>query len=157
MKKKESRKVAENDSLDKRNGIEKHKKPVRDGLFEWPSETPSLIGSKCKLCGEKFFPQRHICPSCFQEGTLEKIHLSRRGKLYTFCILERGPVGFDPPYAVGYIDLPEGLRIYSILTESDIKKLQIGMEMELVIENIRKTSERDEIIGYKFKPIFNEV
>ena len=62
-------------------------------------------------------------------------------------------MGFDPPYAVGYIDLPEGVRIYSMLTEADMKKLEIGMEMELVIEPIRKTSDGEEIIGYKFKPV----
>jgi len=62
-------------------------------------------------------------------------------------------MGFDPPYAVGYIDLPEGVRIYSILTEADMKKLEIGMEMELVIEPIQKTSDGEEIIGYKFKPV----
>ena len=141
------------DSHDKRNGAEKGEKLLREDLFEWPSEAPSLIGSKCTICGEIFFPKRHICPSCFQEGTFEKIHLSRRGELYTFCVLERGPIGFEPPYALGYIDLPEGLRIYSILTESDRNKLQIGMEMELVIESIRKTAEGEDIIGYKFKPI----
>lgn len=126
---------------------------VREGLFDWPSEKPSLIGHRCRLCGKVFFPKRFICPDCFKEGTLEEIKLSRRGKLYTFCILERGPMGFDPPYAVGYIDLPEGLRIYSILTEASLEKLEIGMEMDLVVEKIRKDLEGNEIIGYKFKPV----
>jgi uncharacterized OB-fold protein len=126
---------------------------VREGLFDWPSENPSLIGHRCRLCGKVFFPRRFICSECFKEGTLEEIRLSRRGTLYTFCVLERGPIGFDPPYAVGYIDLPEGLRIYSLLTEMSLEKLKIGMEMELVIEKIRKDSEGNEIIGYKFKPV----
>jgi len=138
---------------DSRGKIEKRRRVVREGLFDWPSENPSLIGSRCKKCKEVFFPKRFICPICFQEGTLENIPLSQKGNLYTFCILERGPMGFDPPYAVGYIDLPEGVRIYSILTEADMKKLEIGMEMELVIESIRKTSDGEEIIGYKFKPV----
>lgn len=126
---------------------------VREGLFDFPSEKPSLIGNRCKLCGNVFFPRRFICPDCFEEGTLQTVHLGRRGKLYTFCILERGPLGFDAPYAVGYIDLPEGLRIYSILTEASIERLKIGMEMELVIEKIRIDLEGNEIIGYKFKPV----
>ena len=61
---------------------------VMKGLFDWPSEKPSLIGHRCKLCRKVFFPRRFICPSCFEEGTLEETHLSRTGKLYTFCILE---------------------------------------------------------------------
>jgi len=147
------KKVLEITVSDNRGKIEKRSRVVREGLFDWPSENPSLVGARCKKCKEVFFPKRFICPICFQEDTLEEIHLSRKGKLYTFCILERGPMGFDPPYAVGYIDLPEGVRIYSILTEADMKKLEIGMEMELVIESIRKTSDGEEIIGYKFKPV----
>lgn len=126
---------------------------VREGLFDWPSVNPALIGHRCKLCRNVFFPRRFICPECFKEGTLEEIRLSTRGKLYTFCVLERGPMGFDPPYAVGYIDLPEGLRIYSLLTAASMEKLRIGMKMELVIEKIRLDSEGNEIIGYKFKPV----
>jgi uncharacterized OB-fold protein len=61
-------------------------------------------------------------------------------------------MGFNSPYAVGYIDLPEGLRIYSILTETNPKRLQIGTDMELVIETIRNDEMGNEIIGYKFKP-----
>jgi uncharacterized OB-fold protein len=126
---------------------------VRKGLFDWPSEKPSLIGQRCKKCGNVFFPRRFICPSCFEEGTLEETHLSRTGKLYTFCILEKGPLGFEAPYALGYVDLPEGLRIYSMLKEGSIDRLKIGMEMELVVEKIREDSEGNAIIGYKFKPV----
>jgi len=138
---------------DRSEKIEERKRVVREGLFDWPSEHPALIGARCKKCKEIFFPKRFICPICFREDTLDNIPLSHKGNLYTFCILERGPMGFDPPYAVGYIDLPEGVRIYSILKEADMKELEIGMEMELVIEPIRKTSDGEEIIGYKFKPV----
>lgn len=129
------------------------KKVVREGLFDWPSEKPALLGHRCKICGQVFFPKRFICPECFVEGTLEEMRLSGKGKLYTFCVLERGPLGFDTPYAVGYVDLPEGLRIYSLLTEANREALKIGMDMELVIEGIRKDSAGNEIIGYKFKPM----
>ncbi len=128
-------------------------KVVREGLFDWPSKNPALIGHRCRRCNKIYFPRRFICPDCFEEGTLEETRLSQRGTLYTFCILERGPIGFDPPYAVGYIDLPEGLRIYSLLTTANIEELTIGMMMELVIERIRLDSEGNEIIGYKFRPV----
>ena len=149
----ESMKPLKNDNQSVTGEEKRGRLLVREGLFDWPSEKPSLIGNRCKLCGKVFFPRRFICPDCFEEGTLQVVHLGRRGKLYTFCILERGPLGFDAPYAVGYIDLPEGLRIYSILTETSTERLKIGMEMELVIEKIRIDSEGNEIIGYKFKPV----
>jgi benzoylsuccinyl-CoA thiolase BbsA subunit len=153
MVKNEIKRGPEISVVDNRRKIEERRRVVKEGLFDWPSENPSLIGARCKKCKEVFFPKRFICPICFQENTLENIPLSNKGNLYTFCILERGPMGFDPPYAVGYIDLPEGVRIYSILAEADMKKLEIGMEMELVIGPIRKTSDGEEIIGYKFKPV----
>ena len=132
--------------------VKRGRRVVREGLFDWPSVSPALIGHRCKVCKNVFFPRRFICPECFEEGTLEEIHLSTKGRLYTFSVLERGPLGFDPPYAVGYIDLPEGFRIYSLLTAESMEELRIGMEMELVIEKIRQDSEGNEIIGYKFKP-----
>ena len=153
MMENEIKKGPEISASDSREKMGEGRRVVREGLFDWPSESPSLIGTRCRKCKEVFFPKRFICPTCFQQDTLEPIPLSHTGNLYTFCILERGPMGFDPPYAVGYIDLPEGVRIYSILTEADMKKLEIGMEMELVIGPIRKTSDGEEIIGYKFKPV----
>jgi uncharacterized OB-fold protein len=126
---------------------------VREGLFDWPSAKPALIGHRCRQCGQFFFPQRSICPDCFEDGTLEQVRLSRRGRLYTFCIVERGPIGFEAPYGVGYVDLPEGLRIYSLLTEKRFECLKIGMEMELVVGPIRKDSQGNEVIGYQFRPL----
>ncbi len=86
---------------------------VREGLFTWPSNSPHLLGSCCPHCSRIFFPTRRICPDCFKDETLTTIELSNHGTLYTYCVLRRGPMGFESPYAIGYVDLPEGLRIFA--------------------------------------------
>jgi len=51
------------------------------------------------------------------------------------------------------IELPEGLRVTSVLEESDPTRLRVGMEMELVITKFFEDEEGREVIGYKFKPV----
>ena len=129
--------------------------PIREGLFQIPfspSENPYLIGSRCRNCQDVMFPQRPICLNCFGED-LEQVRLSFRGRLFTFTINHQGPREFPTPYASGFVDLPEGVRIYSLLTDWEAKGLKIGIEMELVIEKIKEDSEGNIVMGYKFRPV----
>jgi len=131
--------------------------PVREGLFHIPSspsEKPYLIGSRCRNCQEVLFPQRPICLNCFGKD-LEQVRLSSRGRLFTFTINHQGPKEFSTPYASGYIDLPEGVRIYSLLTDWETKDLKIGGEMELVIEKMTEDLEGNEEVTYKFRPLLS--
>ncbi|PIQ44480.1 MAG: hypothetical protein COW04_12750, partial [Deltaproteobacteria bacterium CG12_big_fil_rev_8_21_14_0_65_43_10] len=122
-------------------------------LPESPSEKPHLIGSKCSFCGEYFFPKRAICPNCLKDEKPEDVLLGNKGKLYTYCIVKAAPLGFDAPYAIGYVDIPEGLRIFSPLTECDKEKLKINMDLELIVDKIREDEAGQAVYGYKFKPV----
>lgn len=132
--------------------------PIKQGLFEWGEDGPHLLGSRCRLCGEVVFPANPACPQCCQQTT-EVIPLSRRGILYSFTIQRFKPPppygGPEPfkPYGVGIIELPEGLRVTSVLEESDPIKLHVGMEMELVITKFFEDEEGNEILAYKFRPV----
>jgi uncharacterized OB-fold protein len=129
--------------------------PIRENLFaipSLPSEKPYLIGSRCRDCQEVMFPQKRICLNCFGKD-LEQVALSSRGRLFTFTINHQGPKEFSAPYASGYIDLPEGVRIYSLLTDWEAKGLKIGAEMELVIEKMKDDLEGNEVVTYKFRPV----
>ena len=135
--------------------------PVLAGAWTVPSsarEKPQLIGSKCKVCGEILFPKRtkKICPHC-QHEALEEIKLSRRGKLDTFTVVMQQPGGgyyYGPvPYALGVIELPEGVYIDSPLKVGKFSDLSVDMDMELVIEKIWEDPEGNELIGFKFRPI----
>ena len=128
--------------------------PVREGLFHIPispEDQPHLLGGKCHACGEHSFPRRSICPSCRQEGRVEEVALCSRGALYTYCVVNLLPEGFQEPYALGYVDLPEGVRIFAPLSTKDFGTLKIGMEMELVIEELSRDAAGRPIVCYKFK------
>jgi len=142
--------------MNEKKGTEQ--KLISEGLICFPEkshEQPHLIGSRCKKCGYVAFPQKEICPACVEEGLMEEIALSRRGKLNTFTLTMVAPPGFEAPYIQGFIDLPEGCTIFSLITgcapEEDA--LEIGQEVELVIEPVRRDDEGDQLIGYKFKPV----
>lgn len=137
---------------------------IAEGLVALPSSTaekPYLMGSKCSSCGEIFFPSRMCCRRCSSED-LEKIPLSRVGKLFSFTTVRVRPPHFigEVPYLVGVVELPEGERIKTLLTGCDPSVLEIGMEMELVIESVGRLKSPignieagTEVSGWKFRPL----
>ena len=129
--------------------------PIREGLFRIPSESgekPFLLGSRCKTCGQPSFPPRKVCSKCFSEE-MEIFPLSTQGKLYTYTIVEYPAPGLVGPYAIGYVDLPEGVRVFSILEDWDRKSLRVGMDMELTLGKFKEDKEGNEIVTYKFRPV----
>lgn len=135
--------------------------PVAEGVFTWPAENPTLIGSRCVECDNHMFPVQDSCPRCSGHRT-EIIELERRGILWTWTVQGFPPkappyVGdVDPssfrPFGVGYVELPGQLKVESRLTESDPSRLEIGMEMELVIVPLSKDDEGNEIVTFAFAP-----
>ncbi len=133
--------------------------PIREGLFRMPSEPGEkshLLGSRCKGCGHKSFPPRKVCSRCFGEE-MEIVPLSFSGKLYSYTIVEYPAPGLVGPYAIGYVDLPEGVRAFSILADWNRKSLRVGMDMELALGKFKEDKEGNEIWTYKFRPVTRAV
>lgn len=93
---------------------------------------------------------------------MEEVGLSRIGRLYAFTTIRVKPPHFigEVPYLTGVVELPEGERIKTLLTECEQDSLEIGMEMELVVESVGKTSEPigkikvgTEVLGWRFRPL----
>ncbi len=86
---------------------------------------------------------------------MEEVPLSRRGTIDTFTVVHVAPTGFKAPYIQAYVDLPEGPRIFSLITGCDPlgTDLRDGAEVELVIEKIREDEKGNDLIGYKFRPV----
>ena len=133
---------------------------VKDDLFTkplYPLEMVYLQGTKCRDCGEVFFGKAVACQLC-QSEALETVSLSRAGKLYSYTINwnkppgdYKGPEPFQP-FAVGLVELPEGLRIISVLSDCDFEQLSIGMGLELQVEELYEDEEGNSVVTYKFKP-----
>ena len=136
-------------------GSEKMKVSINEKLFKLPSpeEEPHLEGVKCRICGEFFFPKRTRCINCFVEE-MEEVALSKRGKIYSYTIVHHETPGYSGPlpYAVGAVELPEGIVILSPLTQCAFEKLKIGRDVELVLEKLHHDEDGNEVISYKFRP-----
>jgi uncharacterized OB-fold protein len=125
---------------------------IADGLFTWPSEEPQLIASIRD--GILSFPPR--------DGEEQHL-LGRRGKLWGFTTQQFRPPsppydGDDTaesfePYALGYVELPGELLVQGRFTESDPDKLEIGMEMEVVVRPYTTRPDGTEILTYMFAPV----
>lgn len=134
--------------------------PLTEGLYTTspsPDEKPHLIGSKCLTCGEIFFPKKEkgLCVHCHQR-TLEEVKLSRQGKVASFTVVMQPPAGgfyHGPvPYAYGYVDLPEGVRVETLFA-GDLNALEMKMDVELVIEKLYENDGGNEYETYKFRPL----
>jgi uncharacterized OB-fold protein len=137
------------------------KVPIAEGLFTWPSEHPSLLGSRCGQCGIITCPAQASCPACSSQDT-ETVELERRGRLWTFTIqnfLPNRPPYDGPetpetfePYGVGYVELPGQVRVQTRIKTADLSRLETGMEMELVVEKYVER-EGSDVYAYFFTPV----
>jgi uncharacterized OB-fold protein len=120
-----------------------------------PGETPRLLGSRCRSCGEHFFPRRVVCARCLEKDT-EDVTLGPRGTLYTWTYVHFPLFGAKRAdaggYAVGQIDLPEGPRVQSVLSGGP-HDFRIGMEMELDLETLRENKEGEDVVIFRFRPM----
>ena len=85
--------------------------PVREGLFD-EKDGGRLLANRCSACGRTFFPKAEFCFDCLAEK-MEDIVLSRQGTLYAYTIGRLPSTHFKPPYVVGLVDLPEGIRVFA--------------------------------------------
>ncbi|MEM1113953.1 MAG: OB-fold domain-containing protein [Pseudomonadota bacterium] len=136
-------------------------RPIADGLFTWPSESPRLIGSVCADCGCTEFPARDSCPACgsVRVGPQE---LPTHGTLWTWTVqrfLPKSPYNSGEtletfkPYGVGYIELPGAVRVEGRLTENDPDKLRIGMAMEVIFDVWTQDEEGNDLVTFAFRPV----
>ncbi len=120
-------------------------------LLEAPKDgsAPYLKGYRCKKCGKLDFPKLSPCPLCWGED-FEMVPLSRKGKLYSFADIYIGQPGMNTPYIVGYIDLPEDIRIFAQL-DGEVQTFKCDEDVELTTGPIRMNQDGLPIISYKFK------
>ncbi|MEK6710233.1 MAG: Zn-ribbon domain-containing OB-fold protein [Nitrospinota bacterium] len=123
--------------------------------FDPPDGRPYLVGSRCRKCGYAAFPSRVVCPVCLNPESMEEVSLGSRGRVDTFSVLHVGAPGFEAPYVVAYVLMPAGGRVFSLITgcEPSEGSLEIGTEVELVIEKIREDERGNEVRGFKFRPV----
>jgi uncharacterized protein len=74
--------------------------------------------------------------------------------LWAWTAVTAAPPGYEGPvpYGFGVVELPEGVRVITRLTESDPAKLTQGQAMRLVLDPLVDDAERN-VITYAFAPV----
>lgn len=134
--------------------------PVAEGLFIETAEGPRLLGSRCSGCGTPYFPRSAVChhPEC-RESKIEEASFGPRGTLWS-CAIQNypppAPARYEEPYApyaVGMVDMPEGLRVLARISADDPEGVRAGAEVELVLERLYLDENGNEVITWKFRPV----
>ncbi len=111
---------------------------------------------KCSKCGSISFPPRLVCPECGSRS-FEDYVLKDTGKILTFTTIEVGPPQFadQVPYTVGIVELDDGARITTQITDVDPSKIKIGDRVKLEFRKIQDDGKAG-IIMYGYKAVLTE-
>ena len=110
-----------------------------------------LMAGKCTHCGKIHLPPRPLCDNCFhQEFTW--LEISGTGKLVTYTVIHVAPEQFQhlAPYAVGIVQLENGLKLPGMITGA--KQLQIGMTLTIDFTTCTNAQPWPQWPRYCFKP-----
>jgi hypothetical protein len=89
-----------------------------------------LMAGKCQKCGKIHLPPRPLCDNCY--GTeFQWLQVSGKGKLVTYTVIHVAPQQFQnlTPYAIGIVELENGLKIPGAIQSVTQEQLKIGMEL----------------------------
>jgi uncharacterized OB-fold protein len=134
--------------------------PAVEGLFGETPQGPRLFGSRCRTCGTPYFPRSAVChnPGC-ERSAVEDAQFGPHGTLWSYAIQNYpppAPARYDEPYvpyAIGVVDLAEGLRVVGRIASGDPASLEVGSAVELVLEPLAREAGGDELVSWKFKPV----
>jgi len=97
-----------------------------------------LVVQRCVACGHTRLPPAPVCPECRSSESDWK-QVPGRGEVYTYTIVHR-PIaaGQALPYVIAVIALEDagGVRMISNVVEVEPERLEIGMPVELVWEDM---------------------
>ena len=112
-----------------------------------------LMAGKCQKCGKIHLPPRTLCDNCFsQEFTWTEI--SGKGTLLTFSVIHIAPQQFQTlaPYAVGIVQLENGLKLPGMISGATPEQLHIGMPLTIDFGTCNTTQAWPQWPRYCFKP-----
>ncbi len=132
------------------------------GLIDWWSTGEvRLMSAKCNSCNTYFFPKEHYQhrPGCSREG-VEDVFLPNKGKLASYVIMRYTPpppFKFEQsivPYGIGLVEFEnERIQVAGIITDTDLKSLELGMKMETVTLRMFTNDEKQDVVTWAFRDV----
>jgi len=112
-----------------------------------------LMAGKCVKCGKIHLPPRPLCDNCFSQE-FEWTEVSGKGKLLTYTIIHIAPPQFQAiaPYAVGIVQLENGLKIPGMISGITQEQLKIGMNLTIDFGTCNAAQAWPQWPRYCFKP-----
>lgn len=105
------------------------------GFWEGVAEHRLLI-QRCGGCGTLRFPWLPGCGCCGSQDW-DTVEASGSGSVFSYVVMHHPPFpAFDPPFAVGLIELAEGVRIVSSVVGVAHDKVRIGMPVALEFTSV---------------------
>jgi uncharacterized OB-fold protein len=99
-----------------------------------------LVAAQCPDCGSFRMPPTPFCPCC-QSQRISWTHLSGRGEVYSYTIVERAimpGMGDHLPYVPAVITLEGagGVRLISNVVDVDVTDVRVGMAVRVVWDDV---------------------
>ncbi len=109
---------------------------------------PQLVGGRCRTCATMSFPRPAVCTNCLSED-IETVSFGEQGKLYSYSIVHQAPKGWAVPYVLGYVDLPDNVRVLAHLDVAP-DKIVIDMPMRLAVGIVGADESNKPLMSYTF-------
>ena len=96
-----------------------------------------LLIQECPACGNRQFYPRALCTAC--AATPEWLTTSGRGSVYTYTVIRQNwsePFRSMLPYIVAMVELEEGPRLMSNITDCAPEDISVGMPVEVWFEPV---------------------
>ncbi|MBS1877947.1 MAG: Zn-ribbon domain-containing OB-fold protein [Actinobacteria bacterium] len=103
-------------------------------------EEGKLMLQRCDGCGQASWPPGPVCASCGGDR-LTWVESQGRGTVYSWVVVA---VAFTPeladqlPYAVGLVDLEDGVRMVTTFEGCEPNEIEAGMEVEMRFDESRE-------------------
>lgn len=118
---------------------------------EAPNGQVELLAARCCACGTHHLPHVPVCATCNGEE-FENAVLGPHGTLYAYTIVRMPPPGYAGEYAVGYVDFPEGVRVFGQIKIVPGVALGSGVPVGLEKAALFKRADGTPVIAYRFVP-----
>jgi uncharacterized OB-fold protein len=112
-----------------------------------------LLAGKCKKCGKIHLPPRPVCDDCYSKE-FDWTAVPTKGKLLTFTVIHIAPVQFQSmaPYAMGIVQLENGLKIPGMIRAIALEQMKVGMDLIIDFGTCAATQIWPQWPRYYFKP-----
>ena len=134
--------------------------PAVEGLFREDSKGVRLTGSRCTTCETPYFPKSSRCHSAdCDDSQMQDADFGPDGAIWSYSVQNYPPpppaITREPyePYALGVVDLDDGLRVVGRLTSTDPEEIRVGARVQLVVGALGEDAEGSELFSWMFRPI----